>query len=97
MRHALSAGALNSLTIGLVKPFAQEGIRVNTVSPGMTETDMVGDLKETFDWTQVPLGRIGTPEEVANAVYWLCSDEASYVAGANVRVAGGRPPGTTLG
>jgi NAD(P)-dependent dehydrogenase (short-subunit alcohol dehydrogenase family) len=95
--YSASKGALNSLTIGLVRPFGEAGIRLNTVSPGMTDTDLVGHLKDTFDWSQVPLGRIGTPEEVANAVGWLCSDEASYIAGANIRVSGGRPPGTTLG
>jgi len=95
--YAASKGALNSLTIGLVKPFAEAGIRINTISPGMTDTDLVAETAKTFDFGQIPLGRMGTPEEVANVVCWLCSDEASYVAGANVRVAGGRPPGTTLG
>ena len=60
-------------------------------------TDMVAEVKKTFDFSQIPLGRIGEPEEIAETVVWLCSDHASYVAGANVRVAGGRPPGTTLG
>ena len=55
------------------------------------------EVLPTFDMRAIPLGRVGTPEEIANCVAWLCSDEASYVAGANVRVAGGRPPGTTLG
>ena len=95
--YAASKGALNSLTIGLVKPLAQAGIRLNTVSPGMTTTDMVADVAQTFDFSTIPLGRMGTPDEIANAVVWLCSDEASYVCGANMRVAGGRPPGTTLG
>lgn len=95
--YAASKGALNSLTIGMVKPMAQAGIRLNTVSPGMTSTDMVAETAKTFDWSQIPLGRIGEPDEIANTVVWLCSDEASYVCGANVRVAGGRPPGTTLG
>jgi NAD(P)-dependent dehydrogenase (short-subunit alcohol dehydrogenase family) len=95
--YAASKGALNSLTIGLVKPFGEEGIRINTVSPGMTATDMVAETSKTFDYGQIPLGRIGEPDEIANAVCWLCSDEASFVAGANIRVAGGRPPGTTLG
>tara|TARA_B110001452_G_scaffold231695_1_gene208642 strand:- start:1285 stop:2139 length:855 start_codon:yes stop_codon:yes gene_type:complete len=95
--YAASKGALNSLTIGMIKPMAQAGIRLNTVSPGMTSTDMVAETAKTFDWSQIPLGRIGEPDEIANTVVWLCSDEASYVCGANVRVAGGRPPGTTLG
>jgi len=95
--YSASKGALNSLTIGLVKPFGEAGIRINTVSPGMTLTDMVAETAPSFDMTQIPLGRMGSPEEIANVVCWLCSDEASYVAGANIRAAGGRPPGTTLG
>jgi len=95
--YAASKGALNSLTIGLVAPLARQNIRINTVSPGMTDTDMVSDVAKSFDFNQIPLGRMGTPQEIANAVVWLCSSEASYVAGANMRVAGGRPPGTTLG
>jgi NAD(P)-dependent dehydrogenase (short-subunit alcohol dehydrogenase family) len=63
----------------------------------MTDTDMVAESAKTFDMSQIPLGRMGTPQEIASVVAWLCSEEASYVAGANVRVAGGRPPGTTLG
>ena len=64
---------------------------------GMTDTDMIADSRTTFDMSVIPLGRLGQPNEIADCVAWLCSDEASYVAGANVRVAGGRPPGTTLG
>jgi NAD(P)-dependent dehydrogenase (short-subunit alcohol dehydrogenase family) len=80
-----------------VKPLAQNGIRINTVSPGMTATDMIADTLADFDMSQIPMGRVGTPEEIANAVIWLCSSDSSYVAGANIRVSGGRPPGTTLG
>lgn len=64
---------------------------------GMTATDMIAETLPSFDMSQIPLGRIGTPGEIADCVVWLCSESASYVAGANVRVAGGRPPGTTLG
>ena len=63
----------------------------------MTATDMISETLPTFDLSQIPLGRVGSPDEIANCVVWLCSEGASYVAGANVRVAGGRPPGTTLG
>ena len=95
--YATSKGALNSLTIGLVASLARQGIRINTISPGMTQTDMIVDTLPSFDMSQIPLGRPGTPQEIADCVAWLVSDAASYVAGANVRVAGGRPPGTTLG
>jgi len=97
LEYGCSKGALNSLTIGLVAPLAKQGIRINTISPGMTDTDMIAETLPSFDMSAIPLGRVGTPEEVASCVVWLCSDDASYVAGANVRVAGGRPPGTTLG
>mmetsp|Transcript_9005 Transcript_9005/g.29831 ORF Transcript_9005/g.29831 Transcript_9005/m.29831 type:complete len:288 (-) Transcript_9005:429-1292(-) len=95
--YAASKGALNSLTIGLVRPLAEGGVRINTVSPGMTDTDLVADAAQTFDFSQIPLGRMGTPDEIASVVCWLASEDAAYVAGANVRAAGGRPPGTTLG
>ena len=95
--YSSSKGALNSLTIGLVASLAKQGIRLNTVSPGMTATDMISDVLPSFDMSAIPLGRVGTPDEIANVIVWLCSEEASYVAGANVRIAGGRPPGTTLG
>ena len=88
---------LRRAAVGLVKPLAEAGVRLNTVSPGMTATEMVAETAKTFDFSQIPLGRMAEPEEIAATVVWLCSDEASYVAGANVRVAGGRPPGTTLG
>lgn len=97
LAYSASKGGLNSVTIGLVAQLARQQIRINTISPGMTVTDMVTDTLPTFDMTQIPLGRPGTPNEMADVVAWLCSDESSYVAGANVRVAGGRPPGTTLG
>ena len=76
---------------------ASHGIRINTVSPGMTNTDLVADVVPTFDFSKVPLGRIAEPEEIAEGVAWLLSDKASYVSGANIRIAGGRPPGTFLG
>ena len=63
----------------------------------MTAADMISDTIQTFDMTQIPLGRVSEPREIADVVAWLCSDESSYVASANVRVAGGRPPGTTIG
>ena len=97
LQYSCSKGGLNSLTIGLVAPLARQSIRINTISPGMTDTDMVAETLPHFDLSVIPLGRAGTPEEIASCVVWLCSEDASYVAGANIRVAGGRPPGTTLG
>ena len=89
--YALSTGALNSLTIGLSQEVAGEGIRVNGVLPGITDTDMPGHERATRVGAGVPMGRAGRPEEIAEAVVWLLSDAASYVAGAQLRVGGGKP------
>lgn len=93
--YAASKGAIDSLTIGLSKEVAEDGIRVNGVAPGLTLTDIHGQSSGDAERVEriapmVPLGRAGTPEEVANAVLWLMSDEASYVTGATIRVSGGR-------
>jgi NAD(P)-dependent dehydrogenase (short-subunit alcohol dehydrogenase family) len=88
--YAASKGAVNSLTIGLAQEVIAEGIRVNTVAPGLTETDMT---RATLDKRVpgLPIGRAGQPEEIAHAIMFLLSDEASYVAAANLRVGGGKP------
>ena len=88
--YAASKGAVNSLTIGLSQEVAREGIRVNTVAPGLTETDMPSReiLKQLGP--KIPIGRVGQPEEIAEAITWLLSDAASYVNGANLRISGGR-------
>ena len=88
--YAASKGAVNSLTIGLSQEVAGEGIRVNTVAPGLTETDMPPAERLRRDGPGIPIGRAAQPEEIAEAVLWLLSDKASYVAGANLRVGGGR-------
>ena len=72
----------------------KQGIRINTVSPGMCDTDMTVELRKSVDPQKaIPIGRLGEPEEVANAIAWLLSDKASYTAGANIRVAGGKQTG----
>jgi NAD(P)-dependent dehydrogenase (short-subunit alcohol dehydrogenase family) len=92
--YAASKAALDALTIGLSKEVAQEGIRVNSVRPGLIHTEMhasggepgrVGRLEST-----VPMGRGGQPSEVANAVLWLLSEDASYTTGTFIDVSGGR-------
>ena len=88
--YAVSKGGVNSLLAGLSQEVAGEGVRVNNVAPGMTQTDMVPN--ETPELvSKIPMGRLGQPMEVANAVVWLLSDRAAFVAGANIRIAGGRP------
>ncbi|MDA7949663.1 MAG: SDR family oxidoreductase [Hyphomicrobiaceae bacterium] len=93
--YAVSKGAVNSLTIGLSQEVAGEGIRVNTVSPGLTRTDMTsaGIPEPEFQAREsaIPAGRAGEPDEIAEGIVWLMSEAATYVAGANLRIAGGRP------
>lgn len=89
--YAISKGAVNSLHIGLSQEVAGEGVRVNAVSPGMTATDMVNDEAAAANMANIPMGRLGEPGEIAEAIVWLLSDQAGYTAGANIRVAGGRP------
>ncbi|MFC4454301.1 SDR family oxidoreductase [Deinococcus sonorensis] len=92
--YAASKGAVDSLTTGLAREVAAEGIRVNGVRPGLIGTDIHASGGEPQRVARlassVPLGRGGTPEEVAQAIVWLLSDEASYVTGTFLDVAGGR-------
>lgn len=92
--YAASKGAVDTFTIGLSREVATEGIRVNAVRPGFIYTDIhasggepgrVDRVKDT-----VPMKRGGRPEEVATAILWLLSDEASYATGTFVDLAGGR-------
>jgi len=102
MLYSMSKAALNAMSNNLVRPMAEQGIRVNTVTPGVTETDLVttalkSGAKLPFDAATIPMGRFGKPEEIADAVSYMMSDGASYVSGANIRVSGGMFPGTFIG
>jgi NAD(P)-dependent dehydrogenase (short-subunit alcohol dehydrogenase family) len=92
--YAASKGAIDTMTIGLAREVAQEGIRVNAVRPGLVNTDIhaSGGQPDRLERLAplVPMGRSGEAHEVAHAVVWLCSDEASYVTGALIDVSGGR-------
>lgn len=92
--YAATKGAIDTMTVGLSKELAPDGIRVNGVRPGLIETDIHAsggqpDRAERLGKT-APLGRAGTAGEVANAIAWLCSAEASYCTGSILDVAGGR-------
>ena len=92
--YAASKGAMDTLTKGLSREVAASGIRVNAVRPGFIYTDMHADGGEPGRVDrlapQIPMQRGGSAEEVANTIVWLLSDEASYVTGALIDVAGGR-------
>ena len=92
--YAASKGAIDTFTIGLAKEVAAEGIRVNAVRPGIINAEMhtsAGDPNRVERIQgSIPIERAGQPDEVARTILWLLSDEASYVTGALVDVAGGR-------
>lgn len=92
--YAASKGAVDAFTKGFAREVAAEGIRVNSVRPGMVLTEMTeGRLKDRAFRTSIeksiPMGRIGQSEEIAEAVLWLLSDEASFITGAMLDAAGG--------
>jgi NAD(P)-dependent dehydrogenase (short-subunit alcohol dehydrogenase family) len=92
--YGASKGGVSTFTLGLAREVAGEGIRVNAILPGLIETDMhAGDFAEARLERlkpSIPIGRTGTPEECAEAILWLLSDQASYVAGAVLPVTGAR-------
>ena len=90
VHYAASKGAINSLTLGMAREVAGEGIRVNAVCPGVIDTESQEPGRVATLGPTLPMGRAGQPDEVAHAVLWLASDAASYVTGAIVDVSGGR-------
>lgn len=93
--YTASKHAVEGLTKSVALEFVKQGIRVNAVSPGPIQTEMLDRLfkanpeaTEHFIKEQ-PMGRIGTPSEVVNAVLWLCSDASSFVTGQSLTVDGG--------
>jgi NAD(P)-dependent dehydrogenase (short-subunit alcohol dehydrogenase family) len=93
--YTASKHAVEGLTKSLALEYAKQGIRVNAVSPGPIQTEMFDRFSnanpEAIDQliAGLPMGRMGTPEEVANAVLWLCSDASSFVTGQSIAVDGG--------
>lgn len=92
--YAASKAAVDSFTTGFAKEVAREGIRVNTVRPGVIATPMTARLQDNPKRRQelensIPLGRIGQPEEIGEVIVWLLSDQASFVSGAHVNAGGG--------
>lgn len=94
VHYAASKGAVDSFTLGLAREVAGEGIRVNAVAPGLIDTSLHAAAGAPDRVSRmaplIPMGRGGTSEEVAEAVLWLLSSEASYITGSILEVGGGR-------
>jgi len=96
--YGVSKSAVNNITKQMAMQYARYGIRVNAVLPGMTATEAVSaNMPEEFQksfLSHVPLNRMGTPEDIANAVYFFASDLSSYITGDIMEVSGGYALGT---
>ncbi len=88
--YAAAKGGVDSLTVGLAREVAKEGIRVNGVRPGPTDTGIHEPGRLARVTPMLPMGRPGQPDEVAEAILFLLSEEASYITGSVLNVAGGR-------
>jgi NAD(P)-dependent dehydrogenase (short-subunit alcohol dehydrogenase family) len=88
--YAASKGAINAFCVGLAREVGREGIRVNAVSPGPIDTEMLNENRRATINEVVPMARIGKPEEVGEAILFLASPAASFTTGANISVSGGR-------
>ena len=88
--YATSKAALASLTREMAADFGPHGIRVNAIAPGEIKTSILSPSTEEQLVPEIPMRRLGTPEEVAKTIYFLCSDQSSYVNGAEVHINGGQ-------
>ena len=90
VHYATTKGAIDTFTLGLAREVADEGIRVNAVAPGIIDTEMNTAERQARILPVIPIKRVGTADEVAEAVAWLLNPAASYVTGTIVTVSGGR-------
>jgi hypothetical protein len=88
--YATSKAALACLTREMAHDFAPHGIRVNAIAPGEIKTDILSPETEARLAPTIPMGRIGTPDEVAKVIFFLCSNAASYVTGEEIKINGGQ-------
>ena len=88
--YATSKAALAGLTREMAADFGPRGIRVNAISPGEIDTAILSPGTDKIVQEQIPLRRLGEPEEVAKAIYFLCTDQSSYVNGAELHINGGQ-------
>jgi NAD(P)-dependent dehydrogenase (short-subunit alcohol dehydrogenase family) len=88
--YATSKAALAALTREMAADFGRHGIRVNAIAPGEIKTSILSPGTEEQLLPDIPMGRLGTPEEVARTIYFLCTDNSSYVNGAEIHINGGQ-------
>lgn len=88
--YATSKAALAGLTREMAADFAPHGIRVNAIAPGEIKTEILSPDTEERMAPTIPMRRLGTPEEVAKTIYFLCTDQSSYVNGAEIHINGGQ-------
>ena len=88
--YATSKAALSSLTREMASDFGPRGIRVNSISPGEIDTAILSTGTDRIVREQIPMRRVGEPQEVAKAIYFLCTEQSSYVNGADLHINGGQ-------
>ena len=88
--YATSKAALAALTREMASDFGPLGVRVNAIAPGEIKTDILSPETEGVVLPSIPMSRLGSTEEVANTIFYLCSDAASYVNGAEIHINGGQ-------
>ena len=88
--YATSKAALAALTREMAADLGARGIRVNAISPGEIDTSILSPGTGKIVEEQIPMQRLGSPEEVARAIYFLCSEQSSYVHGAELHINGGQ-------
>ena len=88
--YSTSKAALGALTREMASDFGKLGIRVNAIAPGEIKTDILSPESETVILPQIPLGRFGNADEVADTIFFLCSDQAQYLNGSEIHVNGGQ-------
>jgi NAD(P)-dependent dehydrogenase (short-subunit alcohol dehydrogenase family) len=88
--YATSKAALASLTREMAGDFGPRGIRVNSISPGEIDTAILSPGTDRIVREQIPMRRLGEPQEVAKAIYFLCTEQSSYVNGADLHINGGQ-------
>ena len=88
--YSTSKAALAALTREMASDFAPQGIRVNAIAPGEIRTEILSPETEELLAPTIPMRRLGTPEEVAKTIYFLCTEQSSYVNGAEIHINGGQ-------